>query len=183
VVLAVAACGPAVPPPVVEEPPREPTCDELAHSAHGRAEHGDVDGAIADYRRGLPRCEESGFHYQLGVALAARDRIDEAAAELIAELHRAVPVEATTARLSGLLDRLSDARRTELTRLGGSKDSALRIPDPYAWIERFPCAMVTAGRVTRRGQSQVEHRGRKLDVLLFTCPDGVEHMIYFEAPK
>jgi hypothetical protein len=187
----VAACGGSAPAPTspTEAPPAEIDCATLRETGRAQLDARRATAAVATFRSGLPRCAAQGFHHELGRALVIAGERDAAAAEFVAELRtdgeRPPPAEMFE-QLSTIFERLGSARRNEITRLGRSKDTAIRVPDAsvmYAWLDRFGCSdndshAGIGTRAIRRGQTVVEHRGRRLDALLVACA-GAEQMIYF----
>lgn len=119
-------------------------------------------------------------HDARGADLAKQGKLDEAAAEYIAELQLATTKPTVFEHLDAIYKQLPAARRTEIAKLGQSSDTPIKVPEigfEYGWVAKFGC-VDGEGKVGM--QALVSGKRGQLDLLKYTCPDGSEHGAYFD---
>jgi len=200
--LALAACGGAAPrsptTPATATPAAEPTaaspagpraasgapavdCDAIRKNGIAQGTAGKLDDAIATFEHGLAACGDGhGFHNLLGLALATRHQIDDAAKHYIAELGAPNAAPSTFSNLNSIYDQLTADRKAEIAALGATESAPIKVPEirfEYAWVGRFACPD-GAGKV--KSQALLHTKTGQLDLLVFDCPGGKEHQAYFD---
>jgi hypothetical protein len=118
-------------------------------------------------------------HDARGVELAGQGKVDEAAAEYIAELKLAATKPTVFEHLDAIYKQLSPARKKEIALLGTTQELPIKVPEigfEYGWVAHFGCA---------DGEGKVESQAlmagkRQLDLLNYKCPDGSDHGAYFD---
>jgi hypothetical protein len=156
-------------------------CDALRERGIAQRTAGKLDDASATFEHGLAACGNGhGFHNQLGLVLATRHQLDDAAKHYIAELGAPNAAPSTFANLDSIYDQLTPARKREIAALGAAEAAPLKVPEirfEYAWVGRFACPD-GAGKVI--SQALLSTKTGQLDELLFNCPDGKAHQAYFD---
>jgi len=174
--------APATPPPTspTEPAPATPAnvnCDKVLRTGNDKHDKGDFAGALESYKTALGACGDYSVHTEMGITLAAMNNFDEAAVHYIAEL-RGTPAPATFVNLMDIMLKLSLERRKELATIATTPETALRVPEAAyenTWVGHFAC--IDGRGKPKKGQPR---RAGQLDVITYTCPDGVEHQAYFD---
>jgi hypothetical protein len=156
-------------------------CDAIRDNGIAQRTASKLDEASATFEHGLAACGTGhGFHNELGLALATRHQLDDAAKHYIAELGAPNAAPSTFANLNDIYDQLTPDRKAEIAALGTTESAPIKVPVirfEYAWVDRFACPD-GAGKVIT--QSLLATKAGLLDALSFSCPDGKTHQAYFD---
>ncbi len=167
--------------PAASGKPTPAECQALLRAGARIHDEGRYDDAIATYRSGLERCGPGHrFLGEIGYSLAAKGQFDAAADAFLEEI--LAPGAAPTAfgNLADVLPKLSPPKLAAVVKTGATKDAPIHVPDiggEYFWVAHIACG---GAEGTVKSQALINDRGRSLDVLRFTCPDGQEHEAFFD---